>query len=348
MSVMRIGVLLYLLLAAGVSTMTAGIFSGRVRDGTTYEPLAGASITLQDTEYGAVTDMNGYFLISAPAETAGVVRVAYLGFSDLLVSITSNGNSPASVETTDFYVTPSATATPPPAEMDTLKEALKGLTAVRITTNPGFAKADALSPGLKYQMMDRFARSLKMAGIQATSDSACPASVDVQLDCESTTAGLLYNIRFVFRQTTSVSTFEAALTHATSAVIPRRELAREVSRMTEVCINNLANLWRVANAQPIIPHPTLSLDDFYRPWPAMAPAIKLIIEMDAQRRRKELRRLFGARELVTTCGGVGIDPFWANFWWMYCQEDIRPVLARDIRDFGWDRTLDRVPGVVIR
>ncbi|HTW90354.1 MAG TPA: hypothetical protein VMH22_01415 [bacterium] len=36
------------------------------------------------------------------------------------------------------------------------------------------------------------------------------------------------------------------------------------------------------------------------------------------------------------------------FWWKWDgQEDTYPVFARDIRDFGWDRALERVPGVVI-
>jgi len=81
----------------------------------------------------------------------------------------------------------------------------------------------------------------------------------------------------------------------------------------------------------------------------MDAAVKLAIEMDAQRRREELKRLFAPRLRWVSYPGPGIDPFWRNFWWMYYdQEDIRPVFARDIRAFGWDRALERVPGVVVR
>jgi len=73
-------------------------------------------------------------------------------------------------------------------------------------------------------------------------------------------------------------------------------------------------------------------------------ALKLIFEMDAQRRREELRRLVAPPGYVTYSTPSRVNLFW---WKWDGQEDTYPVFARDIRDFGWDRALERVPGVVI-
>jgi len=66
--------------------------------------------------------------------------------------------------------------------------------------------------------------------------------------------------------------------------------------------------------------------------------------MGERRRQEELRRLFAPCGLVTYSEGVR-DLFW---WKWNGRVDTHPVFARDIRDFGWDRALERVPGVVVR
>ena len=74
-----------------------------------------------------------------------------------------------------------------------------------------------------------------------------------------------------------------------------------------------------------------------------ARAVRLALEMDAQRRRAELRRLFAPRRVVIAGGGHIIPPPP-----LVRRTDHYYLDPQDIADFGWDHTLGKVPGVVVR
>ena len=97
--------------------------------------------------------------------------------------------------------------------------------------------------------------------------------------------------------------------------------------------------------------------------PSTAPAVKLIIEMDAEGQRAESRRLFGLypypyayphpRLLFyypSYVPHVGQHSrYWAAIHYVPpLRGDGSYVDPREISDIGWYRALSRVPGVVIR
>ncbi len=66
----------------------AGVLSGVVSEGLTKDPLIGATVRLQNTSYGAVTDLRGrYRLASVPAGTY-TVTFAYIGYKSETRTVT--------------------------------------------------------------------------------------------------------------------------------------------------------------------------------------------------------------------------------------------------------------------
>jgi len=78
--------------------------------------------------------------------------------------------------------------------------------------------------------------------------------------------------------------------------------------------------------------------------PSTAAAVQLAIEMDAQGQQEEMWRRFATKLLVIYSVGLGPAPLLLEA----DHDDTHAVFARDISDFGWSRTLGRVPGVVVR
>ena len=66
-----------------VSTISAksGIIAGRVTDTDTGEPLIGANVLILNTNWGAATDVDGYFkIISVPPGTYEL-KASYVGYA---------------------------------------------------------------------------------------------------------------------------------------------------------------------------------------------------------------------------------------------------------------------------
>ena len=66
------------MLGIGAGVLNAQTVKGTVISGTDNEPLIGASVMVQGTKVGAVTDLDGNFVISA--KTGQTLEVSYLGF----------------------------------------------------------------------------------------------------------------------------------------------------------------------------------------------------------------------------------------------------------------------------
>ena len=74
-----------------------GSLNGRIIDVQTQQPLVGATILLEGTSYGVVTDETGYFVIDEIPSNSYNVFVSYLGFETQILSnviVKSVGNIP--------------------------------------------------------------------------------------------------------------------------------------------------------------------------------------------------------------------------------------------------------------
>ncbi|MCX6844404.1 MAG: PEGA domain-containing protein [candidate division WOR-3 bacterium] len=71
-----------LLLTSGLSASPTCILTGRVRDARTGEPLVGASVIINGTEYGNATDLKGDYIIIRLPEITGAATAAYVGCDD--------------------------------------------------------------------------------------------------------------------------------------------------------------------------------------------------------------------------------------------------------------------------
>jgi hypothetical protein len=92
MSPMRTRLLLVvcvLLLAGSLSASATGILAGRVRDARTGEPLVGASVVINGTEYGNATDLKGDYIIIRLPEMTGTATAACVGYDDTSARFTT-------------------------------------------------------------------------------------------------------------------------------------------------------------------------------------------------------------------------------------------------------------------
>ena len=80
------GLLSVFLLFLGTAAFAQSTVSGKVTDGSTSEPLAGATIVIQGTTVGTFTDNEGAFTLSVP-EGANVLVISYLGYTSQDVEI---------------------------------------------------------------------------------------------------------------------------------------------------------------------------------------------------------------------------------------------------------------------
>ena len=76
------------MLGIGAGVLNAQTVKGTVISGSDNEPLIGASVMVEGTRNGAVTDLDGNFTISA--ENGQTLEVSYLGFITQKVKVTGS------------------------------------------------------------------------------------------------------------------------------------------------------------------------------------------------------------------------------------------------------------------
>ncbi|MGC6479304.1 MAG: TonB-dependent receptor [Flavobacteriaceae bacterium] len=77
---MRLFISVFLLLSFSLQAQQLGQISGRVVDTQSELPLPGATVVLDGTTIGAVTDMDGYFIIENVPTASYNIRCSYIGF----------------------------------------------------------------------------------------------------------------------------------------------------------------------------------------------------------------------------------------------------------------------------
>ena len=90
-------VLLSLFLCQSVLAQTTGVLSGRIFDIQSQLPLEGASIILEGSVFGTVTDSEGYFKLQNIPSQSYSVTANYLGYeseTQFNVIVKSIGNIP--------------------------------------------------------------------------------------------------------------------------------------------------------------------------------------------------------------------------------------------------------------
>lgn len=94
---MKKTLLFFLTISFYVQAQNTGDLSGRIIDLKSQQPLEGATVLLEDTSLGVITDADGYFTFEAiPTQTYNVI-VSYLGYENQTlynIIVTSIGNRP--------------------------------------------------------------------------------------------------------------------------------------------------------------------------------------------------------------------------------------------------------------
>lgn len=87
------GLTLSILLVSSVSPCIAADIIGRVTDKTSGEPLLGATVSIEGTANGAITDINGVFKLSNLLDAKYTVLVKYLSYqSQKIADVQASGN----------------------------------------------------------------------------------------------------------------------------------------------------------------------------------------------------------------------------------------------------------------
>jgi hypothetical protein len=68
---------------------TPGLLRGHLLDASTYAPVAGAFVALQESNRGVLSDSEGYFALPVPRADQYTLRVRQLGYRDLSMSLTA-------------------------------------------------------------------------------------------------------------------------------------------------------------------------------------------------------------------------------------------------------------------
>ena len=82
-------------LLSAISQGNNGSLSGYILDSKSEEPLIGATIRLQDTDLGAIANLDGYFMITDIPATNYTVEASFVGYKTELkfnVMVKSGGN----------------------------------------------------------------------------------------------------------------------------------------------------------------------------------------------------------------------------------------------------------------
>jgi len=158
MKQITIGVLVILLGLWSYAFAGNGKISGRVIDGETSEPLIGANVILVGTSFGAVTDVEGRYVILSVATGAYDVKATYVGYQERTIAnlrVSSDLTTEA-----NFQMRPVAVEVSPVVIVAERPLINKNATnAVRISTGEELAKlpirgvqnAVALQPGVVFQ-----------------------------------------------------------------------------------------------------------------------------------------------------------------------------------------------------
>lgn len=115
----KYGLLLQFILLLSTLESTAqtktGIISGEIRDAATKQPLIGANIIIADTDIGAASDINGYYVMKNISPGRYILKVSMLGyepalFTDLVINPGRNHSinfelQPSAVELGEVQVT---------------------------------------------------------------------------------------------------------------------------------------------------------------------------------------------------------------------------------------------------
>lgn len=83
--------LLLLLVVLGCSTMAyaqTGVVAGRITDKETNEPLIGATVLIENTTVGGITDLEGRYSIKNVPAGNQTLRIKYIGYEDVVQQIT--------------------------------------------------------------------------------------------------------------------------------------------------------------------------------------------------------------------------------------------------------------------
>ena len=95
----RLGAGLLLFLLAGAAHAQTGTLTGVVTDGTTAEPLIGATVAVQGTTRGAATDLDGQYTVALSPGTY-TIRVSFTGFIPQTQSVTIRAGQTATQNVT--------------------------------------------------------------------------------------------------------------------------------------------------------------------------------------------------------------------------------------------------------
>ena len=72
------------------------ILNGRVVDNTNGEPIIGANVTIQDTDQGTTTDLDGNFILSSSKDFPWKVTISYIGYE--LKTFNADGSADLNVK----------------------------------------------------------------------------------------------------------------------------------------------------------------------------------------------------------------------------------------------------------
>ncbi len=76
---MRITSIIALILLIQIK-VSVQIIAGRIIDSKTNKPLEYASIGIINTNFGTITDTNGYFKVETKVEKLSIVRISMIGY----------------------------------------------------------------------------------------------------------------------------------------------------------------------------------------------------------------------------------------------------------------------------
>jgi hypothetical protein len=79
-----VSLLIILTLSMKAFAENNGSIQGRVIDQNTKQPLPGATVMIEGTKYGAISDNNGVFLIKDVEEDIYLLRVSYMGYQSFV------------------------------------------------------------------------------------------------------------------------------------------------------------------------------------------------------------------------------------------------------------------------
>ena len=153
---MRIIFGLVFFLMAAMSWAQAGEINGKVFDVSTNEPLSFATVTLQNTSYGALTDENGDFVIKGVKPGLYNLQCSFVGFASFVmyeveVSVSRAVNVQIGLQPSQYGITLEIKAKGY-VNQDESPISVRGIGANEIKRNPGgsrdISKAIRSLPGV--------------------------------------------------------------------------------------------------------------------------------------------------------------------------------------------------------